>query len=113
MDHIVLQLEDIRKPGKIETEEAKVTNFSVLSTKRKRKVGFKRKMTCQLVDEFRTVGLQSYKLDEKLNLTEINISDSKIQGKLLRYGTQRYKLRFIMDSLFIGCTRYKCDFLNL
>ena len=113
MDHIVLQLEDIRKPGKIETEEAKVTNFSILSTKYKRKVGFKRKMTCQLVDEFRTVGLQSYKLDEKLNLTEINISDSKIQGKLLRYGTQRYKRRFIMDSLFISRTRYKCDFLNL
>ena len=64
MDHIVLRLEDIRKPGKIETEEAKVTNFSNLSTKLKRKVGFKRKMSCQLVDEFRTVGLQSYNLDK-------------------------------------------------
>ena len=71
MDHIVLQLEDIRKPEKIETDEAKVTNFSVLSTNLKRKVGFKRKMSCQLVDEFRTIGLQSYNLDEKLNLTEI------------------------------------------
>ena len=27
MNHIVLQLEDIRKPGKIETKNAKVTNF--------------------------------------------------------------------------------------
>ena len=71
MDHIALQLEDIRKPEKIETEEAKVTNFSVLSTNLKRKVGSKRKMSCQLVDEFRTIGLQSYNLDEKLNLTEI------------------------------------------
>ena len=113
MDHIVLQLEDIRKPGKIETEKAKVTNFSILSTKLKRKVGSKRKMSCQLVDEFRTVGFQSYNLDEKLNLTEINIPDSKIQGKLLRFGSQRYKHRVIVDSLFIGCTRYKWDFLNL
>ena len=31
MDHIVLQLEDTRKPGKIETKDAKVTNFSILS----------------------------------------------------------------------------------
>ena len=30
MNHIILQLEDIRKPGKIETKDAKVTNFSIL-----------------------------------------------------------------------------------
>ena len=35
MDHIVLQLEDIRKAGKIETKDAKVTNFLILSTKPK------------------------------------------------------------------------------
>ena len=36
MDHIVLELQDIRKPGKIETKDAKVTNFSVLSRKTKK-----------------------------------------------------------------------------
>ena len=60
MDHIVLQLEGIRKPGKIEKKDAKVTNFSILSTKPKRKVGSKRNMSSQLVEEFRTVGLQNY-----------------------------------------------------
>ena len=35
MDHIALQLEDIRKPGTIETKDTKVTNFSILSTKPK------------------------------------------------------------------------------
>ena len=35
MDHIVLQLEDIRKPGTIEKKDTKVTNFSILSTKPK------------------------------------------------------------------------------
>ena len=30
MEHIGLQLQDIRKPGKIETKDAKVTNFSIL-----------------------------------------------------------------------------------
>ena len=82
MDNIFLQLEDIRKPGKIKTKDAKVTNFSILSTKPKRKVSFKRKMSYQLVDEFRFVGLRNYNLDEKLNPIEISIRDSKIQGKL-------------------------------
>ena len=37
------------------------------------------------------------------NLTqiEINICNSEIQGKLSRYGTQRYKYCFIFDSLLI------------
>ena len=101
-DHIVRQLEDVRKPGKIETKDAKVINVSILSTKPKRKVGSKRKMSYQLVDEFRVVSLQNYKLDEKLNPIEINIRDSKIQGKLSRYGTQHYKYHFIVDSLLIS-----------
>ena len=84
MDHIVLQLEDIRKPGKIETKDTKVPHFSILSTKPKRKVASKRKMSYQLVDEFRIVGLQNYNVDEKLNPIEITIHDSKIQGKLSR-----------------------------
>ena len=65
MDHIALQVEDIRKPGKIETKVTKVTNFSVFSTKPKRKVGSKRKMSSQLVDEFGIVGLQNYNVVEK------------------------------------------------
>ena len=95
MDHIVLQLEDIKKPGKIERKDTKVTNFSILSTKPKRKVGSKRKMSYQLVDEFRIVGLQNYNVDEKLNPIELTIHDSKIQGKLSRYGTQQYKYRLL------------------
>ena len=99
MDNIFLQLEHIRKPGKIEAEDAKVTNFSILSTKPKRKVGSKRNMSSQLVDEFRIVGLQIYNVFEKLNSVEINIRDSKIQGKLSRCGLQRYKYHVVVDSL--------------
>ena len=91
MDHIVLQLEDVKKPGKIERKDTKVTNFSILSTKPKRKVGSNRNMSYQLVDEFRIAGLQNYNVDEKLNPIELTIHDSKIQGKLSRYGTQQYK----------------------
>ena len=102
MDHIVLQLKDIRKTGKTETKDAKVTNFSILSTKPKRKVGSKTKISYQLADKIRIVGLQYYDLDEKLNPIEIKIRDSKIQGKLSRYGTQLYKYLFILDSLLIS-----------
>ena len=100
MDHIVLQLEDIRKPGKIEKKDTKVTNFSILSTKLKRRIGSERKMSYQLVDEFRIFGLQNYNLDEKLNPIEINIRDTE-KYRLSTYGTQRYKYRFIVDSLLI------------
>ena len=102
LDHIVLQLEDIRKPGKVETKDAKVTNFSILSTKPKRKVGSKGKISYQIVDEIRIVGLQNYNIYEKLNPIEINIRDTEIQGKLSRYGNQRYKHRFIIDRLLIS-----------
>ena len=102
MDYIVLQLKDIRKTGKTETKDAKVTNFSILSTKPKRKVGSKTKISYQLADKIRIVGLQYYDLDEKLNPIEIKIRDSKIQGKLSRYGTQLYKYLFILDSLLIS-----------
>ena len=59
-------------------------------------------MSYQLVDQFRIAGLQNYNLDEKLNPIEINICDSEIQGNLSRYGTQRYKHRFTVDSLLIS-----------
>ena len=43
MDYIVLQLEDIRKPGKTETKNARVTLFSILSTNLKEKLALKKK----------------------------------------------------------------------
>ena len=39
---------------------------------------------------------------KKLSPIEINICDSEIQWKLSRYGAQRYKYHFIIDSLLIS-----------
>ena len=102
MDHIILQLEDMRKPGKTEAKDAKVTIFSILSTKPKRKVGSKGKMCYQLRDKIRIAGLRNYNKYEKWNPIEINIRDSEIQEKLSRYGTQQQKYCFINDSLLIS-----------
>ena len=116
MDHIVLRLEDIRKSEKIETKDAKVSNFSILSTKPKRNVGSKRKMSYQLVDEFRTVGVQNYNVDGRLNPIKNAVRDSEVKGKLSRYRTQCYEYRFFVDILiswFIGGARYKVEPINL
>ena len=59
-------------------------------------------MSYQLVDEFRIVGLQNYNVDEKLHPIEITVRDSEIQVKLSRYGTQRYRYRFIVESLLVS-----------
>ena len=87
MGHIVLQLEDIRKPGEIETKDAKVKNFLILSKKPKRKIGSKGKMSYQIIDEIKIVGLQNRSLNEKLNPVEITIHDSETQSKLSRHAT--------------------------
>ena len=102
MDHIVLQEEDIRKPGKIEPRDAKVTNFSILSTKPKRRIGSKGKMSYQIINEIKIVGLQNRSLNEKSNPVEITIHDSEMQSKLSRHGNQRYKYCFIVNSLLIS-----------
>ena len=59
-------------------------------------------MSYEIVDEIKVVGLQNYNLYEKLNPIKINIHDSEMQGKISRYGIQRYKYRFIIDSLLIS-----------
>ena len=60
-------------------------------------------MFYQMVDQIRIVGLQNYNAYEKLNPIEIDIRDSEIQWrKLLKYGAQRYKYCFIIDSLLIS-----------
>ena len=84
MEHIGLQLQDIRKPGKIETKDAKVTNFSILSTKLKRRIGSKGKMSYQIIDQIKIVGLQNCRFNEKLNPVKITIHNSEIQSKLSR-----------------------------
>ena len=102
IDHIALQLEDIKNPGKIETKAAKVTNFLILSTKPKRRISSKEKVSYQIIGEIKIVGLLNRSLNEKLNPVKITIHDCEIQSKLLRNGNQRYKYHFIVNSLFIS-----------
>ena len=50
LTQLILSLEDIKEPGEIKTKDAKVTSFTILSTKRKRIMGLKRKMSYEIKD---------------------------------------------------------------
>ena len=100
-EQIVLQLEDIRKPGQIATKDSKITNFSTLRIKQKKTVGTKTKMSFALVDEVKIGGLQNYNVSNKLNPVYISIRDSELNAFLSRYH-RRYKYRFIINNLLFS-----------
>ena len=102
LTQLMLSLEDIKKPGEIKTKCAKVTNFSLLSTKRKAITGLKRKMSFEIKNEFRIFGIQIFKLLEKLNPINIEIRDSEINSKSPKYSNKRYKYRFIITNLLLS-----------
>ena len=56
----------------------------------------KEKMSYQIVDEIRSVGLQNYNVYENLNPIEINIRDNEIQGKLSRYDTNDINIALLL-----------------
>ena len=99
-EQIVLQLEDIRKPGKIATKDSKITNLLILRANKKGTVGTK-EMSHVLADEVKKGGLQNYNVYNKLNLVDISIRDSNLNAFLSRYN-RRYKYRFIISNLLFS-----------
>lgn len=99
-EQIVLQLEDIRKPGKIATKDSKITNLLILRANKKGTVGAK-EMSHVLADEVKKGGLQNYNIYNKLNPVDISIRDSNLNAFLSRYN-RRYKYRFIISNLLFS-----------
>ena len=75
--NIILQLENILNPKKIETVDCKIKHLSILVTKRKYLVGAKRKMP-NIIDEFKTEGLQKFTQYTKIHPIRIEINNSEI-----------------------------------
>ena len=73
---MTLQLEDLLSPKKIETEDSKVTNISILSV-----TEFK----MQIKDEFIIEGLQKFDQYTQLNPITIRISDQNLKNKLFLF----------------------------
>ena len=91
-EFITLQLEDILTPKKLETEDSKITNFSILSTD---------KFKMQIKHEFKIEGFQNFEKYSEINPVNIKITNSEIQNSLLFYA-RKYKYRFIGNSLLFS-----------
>ena len=88
----MLRLEDISTPKKIETEDSKITNISILSIAESK---------IQIKDEFLIEGLQKFKQYSKINPVSVRIIDPNLQTKLFFY-SKKYKYRFIANSLLFS-----------
>ena len=91
-EFITLQLEDILTPKKIETEDSKITNISILSIAESK---------MQIKDEFIIEGFQNFEQYSRMNPISVRIIDPDIQTKLLFY-SKKYKYRFIANSLLFS-----------
>ena len=69
-EFITLQLEDILTPKKIETEDSKVTNISILSVAESK---------MQIKDEFVIEGFQNFEQYTEINPISIRTTDSNLQ----------------------------------
>ena len=56
-ENIVIQLEKITKEETIKLKDDKVTNFSILATREKKKVGKKMSMPYEIIDQVKIGGL--------------------------------------------------------
>ena len=99
-ENIVIHLERMTKAESIKVKDDKVTNFSTLATKEKKKVGDKRPMPFKIIDQVKLGGLQNFDTYDKLNPVEISIRDSEVNGFLTRF--KQYKYRFVMDNLLFS-----------
>ena len=90
-EFITLQLEDILTPKKIETEDSKITHFSILSVD---------KFKMQIKNEFKIESFQNFEKYFIINPVNIKITDSTIQKSL--FYVRKYKYRFVANSLLFS-----------
>ena len=99
-ENIVIQLERIIKYGSIKVKDDKVTNFSILATREQKKVGKKRPMSYEIIDQVKIGELQNFDRYDKLNPAEVSVRDSDVNTFSSRF--RRYKYRFIIDNLLFS-----------
>ena len=92
-EFLMLQLEDILTPKKIETDDSKMKKFSILSVEKQKNMNIK--------DEFKIEEFQNFQQCSRINPINIQITDPEIQNKLLFY-VNRYKYRFIANNLLFS-----------
>ena len=96
-ENIVNQLERITNEMFIKSKDDKVTNFSILSAREKKKVSNKRRMPCEIIDQIRIGRLQNFGMYDKINPVDISIRDSEVNSFLARF--RQYKYRIVIYNL--------------
>ena len=91
-EFLMLQLEDILTPKKIETTDSKIKNFSILATS---------KINMKIIEEIKIEGFQNFEQYMRINPINIRIIDPEIQTKLMYY-SKKCKYRFIANSLLFS-----------
>ena len=87
--NIAIQLERITKAESIKVKDNKVTNFSILATKEKKKVANKGPTPYESIDQVKIGRLQNFDMYEKLNPVDISIREDEVNSFLARF--KRYK----------------------
>ena len=72
----------------------------MLTEKKKRKIGEKRKMSYEIIDSIQITCLQNFDNYQKSNPVKIPINSNKIVNYLLNYKT--YKYTFIIENLLFS-----------
>ena len=97
-EFLSLHLDNILTTKKIETTDTKIKNFSMLATsKTNMKIIDGLKLNLQIKIE----GFQNFEQYMRINPINIQITDPKIQTKLMYY-SKKYKYRFISNSLLFS-----------
>ena len=63
---------------KIPVKDKKITNFWILLSSKKTKIGQKRKTFYDIIDEVKIIGLQPFDKYDKSNLVDVSIRDSEV-----------------------------------
>ena len=69
-ENIIIQLKRITNQEPVKVKDDKVTNFSILATREQNKVGNKRRIPYEIIDQIKIGGFQNFVRYDKLNPVE-------------------------------------------
>ena len=81
----------------MDIKDNKITNISNLLSTIKNRIGKKREMPVDVVDEIKIMGLQSFNQYDKLNPVEVSIQNNEVNVYLNRFSC--YKCSLIINNL--------------
>ena len=115
---LTFELEKVHEKTSIVTLQNDILNFGILCTEKNKMIVEKRKMSYEIIDTIRIMGLQNLDNYQKLNPLDISIGSNEVTDYLLSY--KKYRYRFINENLLFSSSItnetelifLSCDWLN-